>query len=64
MTNIFRTLPQSEKQLDDMGELRDLYTEFYEKINALIPDGRYKALANANLETSGMYAIKSIAFDE
>lgn len=42
-------------------DVRILYREFAEKLDAILPDGRAKSVAFTNLEDASMWSHKAIA---
>lgn len=50
--------------LDKITQLRNAFSELHDKIEALAPASREKAVAFTNLETAAMWAIKSVVCND
>ena len=54
----------SESGLDLIRQLREAYSELHEKIEAIAPHSRERSVAITELETSAMWAIKSVVCND
>lgn len=55
------TIEGANATLPKHADLRLLFREFAEKVDAILPDGRAKAVAFTELENASMWAHKAVA---
>lgn len=56
----FEYLKPSDEQISTMGDLREAFAELVEKIEAKVPESRYRSLAVTALEEAAMWVNKAI----
>ena len=54
----------SEAGLDLIRTLREAFSELHDKIEAIAPQSRERSVALTELETSAMWAIKSVVCND
>ena len=59
-SSVFEYSKPSETQVERMDLLRQGYARMLHIIETVVPDGRYRALAITDLETSAMWANKAV----
>lgn len=60
----FDNVPITQEQYNKILKLKEAYTELDKAINELCPQSRAKSVALTELETSSMWATKSISHPE
>jgi len=50
--------------MDRINQLRTIFSEVERAIHANCPDSRQKSIAITNLETTAMWAIKAVVFND
>lgn len=55
------TIEGDNATVPDHALVRKLYKRFVERLDEILPDGRYKSLAMTDLEQASMWSHKSIA---
>jgi len=60
----FSSMACNEKKTINIDHIRSVFTIIAHEINETCPDSREKSVALTNLETSAMWAIKSISHNE
>ena len=54
----------SDDGLSKINSLREKFSELQNLINETCPDSRHKSVAITNLETTAMWAIKAVVFND
>ena len=54
----------SSEGLERIRELRKLFSDVHDKIEALAPQSRERAVALTNLETTAMWAIQAVVCND
>jgi hypothetical protein len=64
MTDPFAHRVPTPEQIARVEQLRRAYLTLLQTIERLCPTGRYRSIAVTDLESSCMFAIKEIVFEE
>ena len=54
----------SQKGLYQINRLREAFSELAEIIQEVCPESRHKAITITNLETTAMWAVKAVVFND
>lgn len=64
MLKTFAYHAPSSDGLEKISELREAYSRLHEVLDRVAPHSREKAVALTELETSAMWAVKSVVFND
>ena len=64
MLKTFAYHKPSEQGLETIAELREGFSSLHALISEVCPDSREKSVALTELETSAMWAVKSVVFND
>jgi hypothetical protein len=61
--SIFRNRTPNDEQAEDLDAITEAMENAYDRLAAILPNGRYRSLAITKLEECSMHAKKSVLFD-
>lgn len=64
MLKTFAYHKPSADGLEKIRQLREAFSQLYDKIQQLAPDSREKSVALTHLETTAMWAIKAVVCND
>lgn len=64
MLKTFAYHKPSQEGLDKISRLREAYSTLHDAITEVAPNSRERAVALTELETSAMWAVKSVVFND
>lgn len=64
MLKTFAYHKPSDDGLEKIQKLREAFSLVYEEITSTCPDSRERSVALTNLETTAMWAVKAVVFND